>query len=152
MEVATLNINGLECKKDRLIELLKQNKFDILCIQETHIIKKETFSLIEKSTNTFGFYSAPDIANFSGVAIFMGRGLHGFQIKNNNIDNPTLKYRIMHISIHADTIFHIINVYAPAKKQFQIPFYEALCKYIFKYKNQNLIILGDFNFTEYEED
>ena len=116
------------------------------------LLKKETFSLIEKSTNTFGFYSAPDTTNFSGVAIFMGRGLHGFQIKNNNIDNPTLKYRTMHISIHADTIFHIINVYAPAKKQFQIPFYEAFYKYIFKYKNQNLIILVDFNFTEHEED
>ena len=73
----------------------------------------------------------------------MQRSLHGFQIKNNNIDTLNLKYRVMHISIHADTVFHIINVYAQAKHHLQIPFYEVFYKYISKFKNQNLIILGD---------
>ena len=111
MKIATLNINGLENKKTRLIDLMNQNEFDILCIQETHIVTKESFNFIEKTTNTFGFISAPDTPNYNGTAIFLGRGLHGFQIKNINIEIPSLKYRVLHISIHADTIFHIINIY-----------------------------------------
>ena len=78
--------------------------------------------------------------------------MHGFQIKNINIESPSLKYRVLHISIHADTIFHIINVYAPARKEHKAPFYKEFFKYIAKLKNQNLIILGDFNFVEYDED
>ena len=73
----------------------------------------------------------------------MQRSLHGFQIKNNIIDTLTLKYRVMHISIHADAVFHIIDVYAQAKHHLKIPFYEVFYKYISKFKNQNLIILGD---------
>ena len=56
------------------------------------------------------------------------------------------------IYFHADTIFHIINVYAPARKEHKAPFYKEFFKYIAKLKNQNLIILGDFNFVEYDED
>ena len=152
MKIATLNINGLENKKARLIDLMNQNEFDILCIQETHIVTKESFNFIEKTTNTFGFISAPDTPNYTRTAIFLGRGLHGFQIKNINIETPSVKYRVLHISIHAITIFHIIYIYAPARKEHKAPFYREFFKYIAKLKNQNLIILGDFNFVEYDED
>ena len=48
MKIATQNINGLECKKNKLIEIFKQNDLDILCLQEIHNINSETINFIEK--------------------------------------------------------------------------------------------------------
>ena len=48
MKIATQNINGLECKKNKLIELFKQNDLDILCLQEKHKVNSETINFIEK--------------------------------------------------------------------------------------------------------
>ena len=50
MKIATQNINGLECKKNKSIELFKQNDLDILCLQEKHKINSETINFIEKQS------------------------------------------------------------------------------------------------------
>ena len=55
MKIATQNINGLECKKNKLIEIFKQNDLDILCLQEIHNINSETINFIEKQTKSFSF-------------------------------------------------------------------------------------------------
>ena len=55
MKIATQNINGLECKKNKLIEIFKQNDLDILCLQEIHKINSETINFIEKQTKSFSF-------------------------------------------------------------------------------------------------
>ena len=46
MKIATQNINGLECKKNKSIELFKQNDLDILCLQEKHKVNSETINFI----------------------------------------------------------------------------------------------------------
>ena len=74
MKIATQNINGLECKKNKSIELFKQNDLDILCLQEKHKVNSETINLIEK-TESFSFISTNStkdaIRNFCGVTILM---------------------------------------------------------------------------------
>ena len=50
MKIATQNINGLECKKNKSIELFKQNDLDILCLQEKHKVNSETINFIEKQS------------------------------------------------------------------------------------------------------
>ena len=50
MKIATQNINGLECKKNKSIELFKQNDLDILCLQEKHKVNSETINSIEKQS------------------------------------------------------------------------------------------------------
>ena len=50
MKIAAQNINGLECKKSKSIELLKQNDLDILCLQEKHKVNSETINFIEKQS------------------------------------------------------------------------------------------------------
>ena len=51
MKIATQNINGLECKKNKSIELSKQNDLDILCLQEKHKVNSETIIFIEKQSH-----------------------------------------------------------------------------------------------------
>ena len=50
MKIATQNINWLECKKNKSIELFKQNDLDILCLQEKHKVNSETINFIEKQS------------------------------------------------------------------------------------------------------
>ena len=49
MKIATQNINGSECKKNKSIELFKQNDLDI-CLQEKHKVNSETINFIEKQS------------------------------------------------------------------------------------------------------
>ena len=101
MKIATQNINGSECKKNKLIEIFKQNDLDILCLQEIHDINSETINFIEKQTKSFSFIQTNStkttMRNFCVVAIFVGKRLHGFKIKEHDINSNSLKYRVMHI-------------------------------------------------------
>ena len=115
MKIATININGLDSRKNTLIQYMNQNNFDIYCIQETHKISLQNFNYIEKNTNTLGFLS-PALKikkDYRGVVILVGRALQQFKIQNLDIDIPSLKYRMMHMSISAEEEINIINIYAP---------------------------------------
>ena len=150
MKIATININGLDSRKNTLIQYMNQNNLDIYCLQETHKISLQNFNYIEKNTNTLGFIStASKVENdYRGVAVLIGRSLQQFKIQNINIDIPSLKHRMMHISILAEEEINIINIYAPAKNIEKSNFYEDVKKYLTKIKNKQIILLGDFNYVE----
>ena len=117
MKIATININGLDSRKKTLIQYMNQNNFDIYCLQETHKISLQNFNYIEKNTNTLGFLSTASKVekDYRGVAILVGRALQQFKIQNLNIDIPSLKHRMMHISFLAEEEINIINIYAQVK-------------------------------------
>ena len=56
MKIATQNINGLECKKNKLIEIFKQNDLDILCLQEIHKITSETINFMKTRQSLLVLY------------------------------------------------------------------------------------------------
>ena len=159
MRIASINVNGLDNKKNAAINLINQNNLDITCLQETHKISTENFNLIEKETNTFGFISTPTgpLRNYRGVAILIGRKLQQYQIQNITIDIHNLRYRVMHISILAEEKIHIVIVYALVANiillvNSKLTFNKDLQKYIAKFKNEPTILLGDFNYVEHEKD
>ena len=86
--------------------------------------------------------------DYRGVAILVGRALQQFKFQNLNIDIPSLKHRMMHISILAEEEINIINIYAPVKYIEKSAFYEDLKKYLTKIKNKQIILLGDFHYVE----
>ena len=59
----------------------------------------------------------------------------------------------MHISIEAEETVGIVNVYAPVQIDVteQFGFFKNLI-FLSKIKKQKLIILGDFNFVEFNDD
>ena len=48
MKIATIITNGLDSRKNTLIQYINQTKFDIYCLQETHKISLQNFNYIEK--------------------------------------------------------------------------------------------------------
>ena len=50
MKIATINTNGLDSRKNTLIQYMNQTNFDIYCLQEAHTISSQKFNLIEKKT------------------------------------------------------------------------------------------------------
>ena len=81
-----------------------------------------------------------DILNFKTIQI------------NNDIDE--FKNRLSHIQIQTDEIVNIINIYAPAHTEnlIKIRFYQKLKEYLSKYKNELIILTGDFNYVISKED
>ena len=81
-----------------------------------------------------------DILNFKTIQI------------NNDIDE--FKNRLLHIQIQTDEIVNIINIYAPAHTEnlIKIRFYQKLKEYLSKYKNELIILTGDFNYVISKED
>ena len=83
MRIASVNVNGLDNKKNAAINLVNQNNLDIICLQETHKISTENFNLIEKETNTFGFISTPTgpLRDYRGVAILIVENYNNIKYK-----------------------------------------------------------------------
>ena len=94
------------------------------------------------------------IRNVCGVAILVGKRLHGFKIKEHNINFNSLKYRVLHISIEAEETVGIVNVYAPAQDNVteKLGSFKDLKKYLSKIDKQKLKILRIFNFVEFNDD
>ena len=60
---------------------------------------------------------------------------------------------MIHIQIKTNNVINIINLYAPTgEDKDKTCFYEMFKKYIDKFKNQDLIITGDFNYVTSEKD
>ena len=63
-----------------------------------------------------------------------------------DIEVDIFKNRMIHIQIKTKNVINMINLYAPTSEdKNKTCFYEKLKKYIDKFKNQDLIITGDFN-------
>ena len=79
------------------------------------------------------------IRNVCGVAILVGKRLHGFKIKEHDTNFNSLKYNVMHISIEAEETVGIVNVYAPVQENAteKLGFFQDLENIYLKLKNKN---------------
>ena len=145
VRLASVNVNGLEKHQDKVIDFVKNNNIDVLCLQEIHLTDKKCIDQIEKAVKGVLFYNE---AQWSGTGIILRNFFTNLRIEHLKIDNIVLVSRITHLRIHSDIDIDIVSVYANSDSKYKPNFYENFRKYIAKYKNYNLIIAGDFNFVE----
>jgi exodeoxyribonuclease-3 len=147
MKVASFNVNGLRARLPIVIKWLKENKPDILCVQETkvqdHEFPVESFNEInyqyifkgQKSYNGVAIFSKSDITNVS------------FGYKDEPKDQP----RLIKASIRD---LNIVNTYIPQgfstdsdKFKYKINWFKRLRKYFEQnFKSIDPILwVGDFN-------
>lgn len=149
MKILSINVNSLKNKKDKLIEKINKNNFDIINFQEIKSNDNEIY-LKEIENKTNGIFFLNSNLNIHGVGILVRNNLLNFKIKQLEVNENCFKNRITHIQIQSSEIINIINIYAPSDhhndtKRF---FYSRLNIYLNKYKNQSLILCGDFNYVE----
>ena len=148
MKIISWNVNGLRSiYRKGFIELLERENFDIVCLQEIKA-KKEQLSFDFLGPKGYvSIYNSAERPGYSGVAVYskikpdkVGRKL-GF----SRFDNEG---RILKLDFKN---FSLINVYIPhgardkRNLDYKLEAYNHLSKEIEKLKDENVILMGDFN-------
>ena len=140
IKVSSANVQGIRDKTKRfdvLNYLLKDT--NILCLQDTHLIKADTRSLMQDFPE-YEILIEGVKTNSRGVCIFLKKNFE-YKIKNTIGDNVG---NIILIDLQLGEIsLRLINVYAPNTDN---PiFFKRLAKYIDQSKETYTVLCGDLN-------
>ena len=145
-EMAMININSINCRgirdKNKRLDMFnkaKEEKVNILCLQETHIIP-EDIKLLREEWNA-NFFVAGRETNVGGVLIIIEDNFE-FKIHESRVDELG-RYVILDLELIGVARFLIVNIYAPNDDN---PlFFTDLFSKIEDSDTKNLIIVGDWN-------
>ena len=155
LKVCTFNCRGLRGKRKRLalFRTFKNEKFDIISIQETHIKEISEIKEIETEWGGTVHFSLGSSRSKGIITLFNTNIQDKFselkeEVKTDRMVMSSMKYN--------SEILLIINVYSPCIDHAKIMFFNdvntKLGFYLNKYKSSNLICLGDFNVTLSDKD
>uniref|UniRef100_A0A803TXE0 Reverse transcriptase domain-containing protein n=1 Tax=Anolis carolinensis TaxID=28377 RepID=A0A803TXE0_ANOCA len=132
------NINGFNSpnKRKKVWQQIKKGKYDVICLQETHIMNKHVAHLTQKSLGKT--YYASSAEKKRGVVTYVNENISS-EKRFNDQDGRMLGVKII---IEGEKIL-ICNIYAPNGSK--IKFVEALYQKILEEEYDDLLILGDFN-------
>ena len=146
-KIGTLNLClGLRSKKDEVKRLIKENKIDILCVQESEITKGYPIELL-----SFEGYNYENESNDvkSRCGIYIANSIsyvrrNDLEVKNLHVVIIDLKNEKQHI------IIILYRTFNPQSTLSQKQFFEAQLHNIEPIITNNTIILGDFNLDEHK--
>ena len=156
MKIISYNVNGIRAAiKKGLLEWLKTEDPDIICIQETKANKDQVETNLIKESGYNHFWYSAEKKGYSGVAIFS-------KIKPLNIEYGTgIDYmdkegRVIRADFDK---FSVISLYLPSgtnveRLGFKFKFMDDFKEYIHELNKviPNLIISGDYNICHKEID
>ena len=156
MKILSWNVNGLRAiVKKNFIDVLKNEDFEILGIQETKLQADQIPSEIEK-IKLYKNWSFAEKKGYSGVATFSK--IQPTNIKTGiDIKEFDSEGRILQLDFET---FSFLNVYFPngqkndERLDYKLRFYNKFFKYTEKLrkKQPNIIICGDYNTAHNEID
>ena len=159
LKIATWNVNSIRMRLQHLIEFIKLNDPDIICLQE---LKCETdkFPAEELSHLPYNFYINGQ-KSYNGVGILSK--IPADEVKNNFEANPIAdQSRFIECSFNTSVGYiRVISLYAPnggevGSDKFvnKLEFYDAFTNYINSKKSfeEQLFIGSDFNIAPYDID
>ena len=145
LKILTLNVRGLRNKKKRytLFQLVKEGKYDIIALQETHFTEN-SINIIENEWGKNFHYSAGTNRSKGLITLF------GDSITINETSCLVAEDRMLISSIHCKSEHLVIaNIYGPNKDKEKVNFLNRIQPIINNVCNDDLsnrlILLGDFN-------
>ena len=157
MRIATWNINSIRLRINHVVQFVKENEIDVMCLQETKT-RDEFFPFKEfKEIGLINQYFRGE-KSYNGVAI-----LSKFKFEKNGYINYCNKYDCRHITVKLREKIELHNFYVPAggdiadiklnpKFKHKLQFMEEMIKFLKNEKVKNRIILGDLNIAPFEND
>ena len=144
LKIITLNVRGLRSPKKRrtLFHLFKKNDYDVICLQETYLLKTD-IRIIEREWGS-KFHIAEGTKRSKGLLTLINKSIPASCF---SLVSESDRCLISNISID-DTYFSIINVYAPCINADKQSFLNNIFKSVTELQSNldsNLIIVGDFN-------
>ena len=148
LRIISANVRGLRqyFKRMDFFGYCKDLKPDIICLQETHLTKKD-HNMLLKEWNV-EYHIAGESTNSRGVAILLNNTFE-YKIIQSKKD-PNGRYIILEIDIINLGKFFLINLYGPNKDD--PSWFAELFKAVKKISNDNEIWVGDWNVSLSELD
>ena len=155
MRILSWNVNGIRAVyKRNFVSWLKNSGANIVCLQET---KANPEQLEEELTQPFGYISYFNSAvkkGYAGTAVYTKE--KPLKIENKlGFKKFDEEGRSLKLDFHE---FSLINLYLPhggrqkENLSYKLEIYNYLLKLLNKMKNENLILIGDFNIAHKEID
>ena len=135
-----MNAQGLgdKGKRNDVINLLKNKKYSICMLQDTHFTElEETYIKIQWGYNC---YFSNHNSQSRGVSIFIN---NNFDFKFKKLEKDTGGNLLILNCKICDKDITLINIYGPNRDS--PDFYQNLSKRMLKYENSSFILAGDFN-------
>ena len=157
MRIATWNINSVRLRLEQVLRLIKDQKINIICLQETKTQDKYfPYDSFKKIGMNYQYYRGEK--SYNGVAI-----LSNFKLEEENFINWCGKNDTRHISVKLNKNIELHNFYIPAggdepdilknpKFDHKISFLNEMKQYFLKDKTTNKILVGDLNIAPLEHD
>lgn len=148
LRICTLNVRGLNEKKKRIsvIEWFKNERIDILCLQETFCTDKSKalFDNDWKDVSEHIYHSLSDSAHSRGVCIIFDKKLTLDDVKIKQSEDGR---RILINAKVNRNYLSIVNVYAPNNVMERIAFFKRTNTWVKQniQNPNNLILCGDLN-------
>ena len=144
IRIATLNSRGGNSKTDHLIKYIKENKVDVLMIQEIHDVKYDKLLKLETETKMKLFIS-PGTQNSRGVMTLVKENEI---IKNSKMKSKDNIGNHLVIEVEIDgTQYEIVNIYAPMDSKGRSALFSEV--HYETHQKPNRIVGGDFNNIEH---
>uniref|UniRef100_A0A803SS30 Reverse transcriptase domain-containing protein n=1 Tax=Anolis carolinensis TaxID=28377 RepID=A0A803SS30_ANOCA len=138
LKIYSNNVNGFNSpnKRKKIWHHIKKGKYDLICLQETHIVHKHGANLIQNGLGNM--YYASDSVKKRGVVTYVNNKIVSeisFKDSEGRVLGVTLKI--------GDRRILLCNIYAPngCKTKFVSNLYQK----ILEHEYEDLIIVGDFN-------
>ncbi|MBS91924.1 MAG: exodeoxyribonuclease III [Rickettsiales bacterium] len=155
MKIISWNLNSIRARKEQLVILLKNEKPDFVCLQETKVSNDSFPEEPIKKLNYHIFKNG--MASYNGVSI-----LSTLPPKDIKTQNFCKKSDCRHIEISFEKI-RIHSIYVPAggeepdplknkKFKHKLKFLDEMFEFFSKNKKFNHIVCGDFNVAPFEDD
>ena len=140
LSVCTINVRGLRSKTKRraLFKFLRNQKYDVMCLQETHLTDKDS----DQWKSEWGgelFYSK-ETARSGGQIVLFRKGIA------EDVSYAHTSPRILGLNVTIDEkFFFVCSIYAPNVNSEKINFLKELNLIIKSNALEHTLICGDFN-------
>ena len=140
LKIVSLNTRGIKNKLKRisLFTFLKNKKYDIICLQETHVTSSDV-DMWKKQWGGEIFYHQ-GTNHSKGEMILVAKHCDAKVLLEKSCE------RMLLVSVTQENFsFSLLNIYAPNQHNEKIIFLQKLKELSDDFSDKNLLIMGDFN-------
>ena len=146
MKIATWNVNGIRARETQVLEWLKSDRPDIVCLQELKAASEQVPESLTKLSDYQSCWHGERA--YSGVALLLHRRLIS---ETPVFEHPDFDFETRMVTARIGNITYA-SVYAPnGGKDFaaKIRFFQDMERYVadLKAAGQDILICGDMNIT-----
>jgi exodeoxyribonuclease III len=155
MKIISCNVNGIRsaCRKG-FVDFINKEKPDIVCLQEIKANKEDFPIQILNLQNYYSYINSAEKKGYSGVAVFAKEKPISVN-KKVGLERFDKEGRLLELECPN---FKILNLYLPhggrqkENLDYKLEAYKKLFSKLKRLKNENVILIGDFNIAHNEID